>query len=76
MNKPDLKNVERNLGRIAPRIFVIVTSVAWHNGASFSFLSKYMTLDYRRIFMIDRHRNGEELREEFRILGSTGNVSA
>lgn len=28
-----------------------------------------------RIFMIDRHRNGGELREEFSILGSTGNVS-
>lgn len=28
-----------------------------------------------RFFMIDRTRNGDELREEFDILGSTGNVS-
>ena len=25
--------------------------------------------------MIDRHRNGDELKEEFSVLGSTGNVS-
>ncbi|KDR69269.1 hypothetical protein GALMADRAFT_230775 [Galerina marginata CBS 339.88] len=28
----------------------------------------------QRIFMIDRQRNGDELREEFSVLGSTGNV--
>jgi len=28
----------------------------------------------QRFFMIDRKRNGEELREEFSVLGSTGNV--
>ncbi|KAG8962748.1 hypothetical protein FRC03_003843 [Tulasnella sp. 419] len=28
----------------------------------------------QRFFMIDRRRNGEELREEFKVLGSTGNV--
>jgi hypothetical protein len=27
-------------------------------------------------FMVERRRQGEELREEFDILGSTGNVSA
>lgn len=26
--------------------------------------------------MIDRHRNGDELKEEFSVLGSTGNVSS
>ena len=34
------------------------------------------TYDYdRRFFMIDRHRDGGELKEEFSVLGSTGNVS-
>ena len=28
-----------------------------------------------RFFMIDRTRVGQELREEFKVLGSTGNVS-
>ena len=28
-----------------------------------------------RFFMIERRRNGEELQEEFSVLGSTGNVS-
>ena len=28
-----------------------------------------------RFFMVDRKRNGNELREEFKVLGSTGNVS-
>ncbi|KZT69892.1 hypothetical protein DAEQUDRAFT_726214 [Daedalea quercina L-15889] len=28
----------------------------------------------QRFFLIDRHRNGDELREEFSVLGSTGNV--
>jgi hypothetical protein len=28
-----------------------------------------------RFFMIERTRAGEELREEFKVLGSTGNVS-
>ncbi|KIM36473.1 hypothetical protein M413DRAFT_31701 [Hebeloma cylindrosporum] len=28
----------------------------------------------QRIFMIDRNRNGDELKEEFSVLGSTGNV--
>ncbi|KAI0053364.1 hypothetical protein FA95DRAFT_1579484 [Auriscalpium vulgare] len=28
----------------------------------------------QRFFMIDRQRNGEELKEEFSVLGSTGNV--
>lgn len=27
-----------------------------------------------RFFMVDRQRNGDELREEFKVLGSTGNV--
>ena len=27
-----------------------------------------------RFFMIDRRREGDELREEFKVLGSTGNV--
>jgi hypothetical protein len=27
-----------------------------------------------RFFMVDRRRNGDELREEFSVLGSTGNV--
>lgn len=29
-----------------------------------------------RFFMVDRKRNGQDLREEFQVLGSTGNVSA
>ncbi len=29
----------------------------------------------QRFFMVDRQRNGNELREEFSVLGSTGNVS-
>jgi len=28
----------------------------------------------QRFFLIDRRRNGEDLREEFKVLGSTGNV--
>ncbi|KAG8905235.1 hypothetical protein FRB99_000402 [Tulasnella sp. 403] len=28
----------------------------------------------QRFFLIDRHRNGDELREEYKVLGSTGNV--
>ncbi|EKM57496.1 uncharacterized protein PHACADRAFT_206397 [Phanerochaete carnosa HHB-10118-sp] len=28
----------------------------------------------QRFFMVDRNRNGDELREEFQVLGSTGNV--
>lgn len=27
-----------------------------------------------RFFMIDRKREGDELKEEFKVLGSTGNV--
>lgn len=29
----------------------------------------------KRFFMVDRTRNGDELKEEFDVLGSTGNVS-
>ena len=29
-----------------------------------------------RFFMVDRKREGNELREEFSVLGSTGNVCA
>ncbi|KAH8928755.1 hypothetical protein BT69DRAFT_1212462 [Atractiella rhizophila] len=28
----------------------------------------------QRFFMVDRHRNGDDLKEEFKVLGSTGNV--
>ena len=34
-----------------------------------------MTRRHFRFFMIDRKREGKELREEFSVLGSTGNVS-
>lgn len=32
-------------------------------------------ISMKRFFMVDRTRNGDELKEEFDVLGSTGNVS-
>ncbi|EJD02123.1 uncharacterized protein FOMMEDRAFT_157314 [Fomitiporia mediterranea MF3/22] len=38
-------------------------------------VERYQRVLSQRLFMIDRQRNGNELREEFSVLGSTGNAS-
>lgn len=37
-------------------------------------LDRLERVQTQRFFMVDRKRNGDELREEFQVLGSTGNV--
>ena len=72
---PPPKNVVLCSKSHVQRTFKIVSTGSCHKGErrwQFIYVRPY---DSRtRFFMIDRRREGEELSEEFKVLGSTGNV--
>ena len=68
MKKKCPANIKERLARVAEQRRV-----------AFLFLMSSSNLTcclYARFFLVDRKRHGQELREEFQVLGSTGNVGA
>ncbi|GJE85079.1 hypothetical protein PsYK624_011560 [Phanerochaete sordida] len=58
---PDAPEPEKRLAKMKPR-------------CPQNIMDRLERVQTQRFFMVDRKRNGDELREEFQVLGSTGNV--